>query len=166
MEGRDWQGVQSLPRTVQLDSDAKLLRIRPASELQALREQTLYQHQHQEHNVSTTTDGDAVVHTIPAQGLQLEILVRIFFLYTAKRRIKNGGEPFMQNELTMIYIWLMSVNFAFHTCRQHLPAAAVAVAVLVAHYSSCKDTSSESSPAGFFFYLYLLIIYLYCCCGR
>jgi len=82
-ETRGWQGVQSLPRAVQLDTATQLVRVRPAKGLEALRSDVLYQYERRqseeilEDAAATAARGDGVVIPFPVKeedgGLQVEL---------------------------------------------------------------------------------------------
>lgn len=69
---RDWQGVQSLPREVALDTVQKVLRVRPAPQLKGLRTGVVYEDKLESVNGAS----GALQLASGANGLQLEIQVR------------------------------------------------------------------------------------------
>ena len=79
---RDWQGVQSLPRAVALDEEQKVLRVRPAPQLKALRSAVVYQAKAEVDAAGARVGGKLKSEAMRAagvDGLQVEVLVSTLY---------------------------------------------------------------------------------------
>jgi len=71
--GRDWQGVQSLPRLVQLDTSLKTLRTTPIPEVNALRGYSMYRYNRRDKSDTLSDRTPEGIYELPVTGQQLNV---------------------------------------------------------------------------------------------